>query len=934
MAKLIIPTFAKGEVSPELFGRVDVQAYGAGLSLAKNAIVHTFGGVSNRPGLKFVGPVKDHLASTPRLVRFQFNRNDSYILEFGNLYMRVIRNGGYVVTNPIGITSVARTTPVRIRIPSHGLSDGDEIAIEGIVGTTELNGNRFQITDVDGNRVDLFRQDDQTSVSGAGMTQYVSGGTASKIFELTTPYTTAQLFELVFTQSADVITITHPDHPVRELARTADDNWSLSVAEFTSNIQRPQLDEVTVNTAGSEDTFRYFVTAVDLATGEESLSAIGVATSGRTITAITQASPGVVTTGGAANTILNGFELELSGIVGMEELNGRRVFAGNVAANSFELLDIDGQNIDTTNFGAYVSGGRYDLVSQRAENSADPPDNTISWSDVQGASLYNIYRSKNEGIPGFIAATQTTSFTDTIGTPDSSRSPPTFRTPFADTDNYPAAVGFYEQRRVFGGRDNSPDTSEFSRIGAFSNFTKSLVVQDDDAITATLVSNEINEIKHYVHVTDLLVFTSGAEWRIYTNDQVGFTPSSIRQSLQSTWGIGDLPPEVVGNTVLYVTPDNSNIRTLNYEIELQAFTGENLNVYSRHLLENYTITDWSHIVLPDIRFFMVRNDGALVTLSYDRSQDVSAFTTWETKGTFLATETLKGGGTASEDSAFFVVERIVDGRTVKYVEVARDAPFDDVRDCFFLDSGLTFDNPINITDVDQTNPVRVTSESHNLVNGDEIDIADIIWEKVDGENGEQIDPNHLNGKRFTVANVTTNSFDLENIDGTSFSNYISGGVFRETVTQVTGLHHLNDTTVKVLADGNVISNLTVNSFGQLTLPYPASRVHVGLPYVTELKTLRVESDPTIQGNKKKINSVRVRFFKSRNLFIGPDKDNLFEMKQREEEDYGEPIRLLTGDKEIYLSSDWNEDGEIFIRQNEPLPMTIVAVIPEMELSEY
>lgn len=75
MAKLIQTSFSKGEISPELFGRTDVAAYEAGLATARNAIVHTYGGISRRPGLRYLGPVGDH-GSVPRLIPFEFKVED------------------------------------------------------------------------------------------------------------------------------------------------------------------------------------------------------------------------------------------------------------------------------------------------------------------------------------------------------------------------------------------------------------------------------------------------------------------------------------------------------------------------------------------------------------------------------------------------------------------------------------------------------------------------------------------------------------------------------------------------------------------------------------------------------------------------------------------------------------------------------------------
>ena len=109
MTRKIQPSFSSGELAPELHGRVDTTKYQSGLARARNVFVHTFGGISNRPGTRFVSEVGD--GSKPvRLIPFRFSNVDTYILEFGHRYMRVLRNGSYVLS---GSQPYEITTPYR-----------------------------------------------------------------------------------------------------------------------------------------------------------------------------------------------------------------------------------------------------------------------------------------------------------------------------------------------------------------------------------------------------------------------------------------------------------------------------------------------------------------------------------------------------------------------------------------------------------------------------------------------------------------------------------------------------------------------------------------------------------------------------------------------------------------------------------------------------
>ena len=152
---------------------------------------------------------------------------------------------------------------------------------------------------------------------------------------------------------------------------------------------------------------------------------------------------------------------------------------------------------------------------------------------------------------------------------------------------------------------------------------------------------------------------------------------------------------------------------------------------------------------------------------------------------------------------------------------------------------------------------------------------------------------------------------------------------------ISGLEHLEGETVNALADGNVVEDLTVTN-GEITLPFEAAVVHVGLPYTADLETLRLEFDAgqgTMQGRKKQISKLTLRLESTRGLVAGPDVNNLTELKWRQGEDYNAPTDLFTGDKDLNISPRWNTVGRIFIRQTYPLPVTVLGVIPEVVVSE-
>ena len=154
-----LTNFTAGELSPRLDGRNDLAKYSAGCATVENMVIYPHGAAARRPGTQYVASVKTP-ANKTRLIPFEFSTEQTYILEFGNQYIRFYRNNG----------------------------------------------------------------------------QIESGGSA---YEISTPYLTAELFDIKFAQSADVMYLTHPNHQTRKLSRTGHTSWTLAAVEFTNG---PYLD--------------------------------------------------------------------------------------------------------------------------------------------------------------------------------------------------------------------------------------------------------------------------------------------------------------------------------------------------------------------------------------------------------------------------------------------------------------------------------------------------------------------------------------------------------------------------------------------------------------------------------------------------------------------------------------------------------------------
>ena len=238
-------SFTAGEVSPRMEGRVTLDTYREGLADMTNLLVLPQGGVTRRPGTEFLGEIKDS-ANTARLIPFQFKTSDTYILEFGDQVMRVFRNGLQVLdATAKTITGVTQADPGVITSTAHGLSNGDEVFVDAIVGMIQLNGRNYRVANVTTDTftlVDLFGN----AIDTTGFTAYASGGTATEIYNIASPYAVADLPAVRFVQSADTMFLVHPSYAIRKLTRTADNNWTFSTASITGS-PSPALNDTTNN---------------------------------------------------------------------------------------------------------------------------------------------------------------------------------------------------------------------------------------------------------------------------------------------------------------------------------------------------------------------------------------------------------------------------------------------------------------------------------------------------------------------------------------------------------------------------------------------------------------------------------------------------------------------------------------------------------------
>lgn len=252
----------------------------------RNFWVNYRGGASSRAGLAYVGTCLQSIINkknatdfSPRDIPFQFNINQGYVLEFGDRYMRIKSNGGYIIEAPTGIFGISNAAPALLSIPAHGYSVGDWIFIAGVTGMTNFNGLNWIVSTVpDTDHVtvtDLFGNVVNSTLFNA----YISGGTASRVYTVVAPYAAVDLPYLKFIQSADTMSlvcvnqVTFTEYAPYDLVRNGITDWVFTKTNFSAVISPPTGVVATAKSSTTLSTYySYVVTAVDKKTGDESVA--------------------------------------------------------------------------------------------------------------------------------------------------------------------------------------------------------------------------------------------------------------------------------------------------------------------------------------------------------------------------------------------------------------------------------------------------------------------------------------------------------------------------------------------------------------------------------------------------------------------------------------------------------------------------------------
>lgn len=534
---------------------------------------------------------------------------------------------------------------------------------------------------------------------------YTDGGIVTNqgaVYSITSPYGAADLDKIKYVQSADTLFLTHPNYPPYTLVRNGAGNWSINKMDILEGpFEDPNTnDNLKISASATTGTITltasqsYF--AADMA---GSLIRLGHTVKSSYIKGVPDCLTHTADPEGTVRKAPGQFTVECppKGTVHVQSFGFwdgsftlERYDTGTASwvavrtqegarSGNYEFTATN-ESTELVNYRITSTGFNIDVWTQSNENERQ-----------RGFITIQTFSKDYYGMAKITAVTSGTSATATVvkklgaitATNDFSLQS------WSRTKGYPACVGFFEDRLVFAGSKSHPQTYWASKSGDYWNFGVSIPTVDDDAIIGSLSSGQMNGIKAIVTFAEMLMLTSGGEYKV-GGGQAAFTPSNQQAKAQEYRGINDLTPVIVGSRVIYVQHQGSIIRDLAYSYDVDKYTGDDVSLLASHLFDGHEIVSITYQQTPNSIVWCVRDDGVLLGMTYIKEQDVFAWHRHTTEGKFIDVCSISG---EDEDELWAVVLR--DGKY--YVELMASQISDaEPETQFYVDAGYSYSGePVN-----------------------------------------------------------------------------------------------------------------------------------------------------------------------------------------------------------------------------------------------
>lgn len=674
----IQPAFTGGEISGEVASRVDLEKYQLALLQAENAIIRPYGPVYKRPGSIYAGRMKyDDRAAI--LVRFEYSVEISYLLEFGDRYIRIWRDGVHLpfeletpfvpddLRNLRFVQSVDvmyicsgnhpvkklsryseqdwRLTDIAWTRQAYGdvnIDEGATISPSGRVGEITLSAAKdvFSVDRVgDTMKIEQYVNGETVSASaGANSNSYTTQGISAVAG-------TVYKIKKTGAGSCNVTVNAYSSYKI-PFVRVRKYRW---IDVWSKGGAGDWEDSATLPGAINGDRYEnVFVLRIDGIQGELKIEI----------------------------SLNNGYEYKREFMVDDKSVYTRSVIAGKtwkfITHGTWSGQVVVQQSKDDGN--TWV-----DLRTYTSTNDYNPTES----GDVDEYSLLRIraritggtcnadlsaYPYRHEGyvtITGVTDAQHASARVDKVlggieATAD------WYWGAWSRTNGYPRCAAFFQDRLCFGGNKKYPQRLWMSRSGDYENFgveKESGTVTDDSAVTADLLSRQAYSISHMDVGNDLVIFTDGNTWTIAGSETV--KPTNITPKNQENYGCSNVPPLRVGNRIIYVQRRGAIVRDTGYSYEADGYVGADLTLLAKHLVRGRAIVSAAYAQEPDSLVYFVTDDGQLLCLTYVMDQKVYAWSHFVTDGKYKAVCAVSSGNT---DRIYVIVERSINGKTVRYLE--------------------------------------------------------------------------------------------------------------------------------------------------------------------------------------------------------------------------------------------------------------------------
>jgi hypothetical protein len=937
---LIQASFNSGEWSPKLFARVDLTKYRSGAALLENFFVDYRGGASTRPGTKYI--IQCYKSATAvRLIQFQASFSVGYVLEFGDQYIRFISNGSPILEAGLAISAASTANPCVIQVPGNTYLGNDWIFISGVNGMTQLNSNYYRVASVSGANVTLSDLNGLL-IDSTHFTAFSSGGTAARIYTIPSPYLAADLQLIKYAQNVGQLILCHPKYQPYILNLITATNWTLLPITFGASIGPPGFVGLNSTSLTSGPAYyAYLITAID-GNGQESVPSA-------------QANFGpfqdLRTTAGSMNI----------GWTGVPGAVGYNIYKSNVSYVSVVVPGVTFGFIGSTTGLAFSDSNISPDFTQTPPVAKNPfIGSGVASITVTAAGTYTAVPAVSltgaaSTIAGSISAVLQVQGTPTIGAGGAGyvvNDTVTFSngvvlivatvTAGAVTTWKPANTVGGSVGSVSAGSTPANPVVQLGTSGIGTGATANLTwgvglvqilnpgagytsiptvtyASGAAAATATLgaASNGFPSVPGFFQQRLVLASPIGAPSTFYTSQPgqyFNYNVSVITQADDSITGTlvsGQL------NTIKSMVPQTSGLLMFTDRTSWLINGGSPGSAISpAALVANPQSFNGISDIPPIVANFDVLYVQAKGSIVRDSAYNIYANVYTGTDITALASHLFYGftvTGWAWAEEPYKVVWAIRSDGVMLTLTFLKEQEF----------IGWSHSTTVGSFK-------SVTTIIENTSTSGEVDAVYTVVQRT--INGNTIQYIERVAERIFLSGVA----DAWCVDCGIAYNGSPASTFA-------GAQFLAGATVTGLADGKVIPSFTMPISGTFTLSAPASKVVIGLPFTCKLQTLALEmGDPTIQGKVKKINAVDVRVAETLGLTIGPDFNHLVPMKDLIVGNVSSMLTgqqsqivtdLVTGDARTFLSPAFTVPGQYCIQQSQPLPASILGVIPDFTLGD-